>query len=173
MRDGVLRDRRHERHPEFRHKRYGCDDVKQSGVIMPRALRAAIDVVTEYRLWKDCAEIRPCHVTGLFLHSRQKRNPLDQPQVAALLPGPIRQAHEIASAAWALAIDALCAGRTAFSEDYSSSPGLPLARELADAWVAAGRDPNPGDEYELTRQLVAALDLGDWLDLVPCREAAP
>ena len=134
---------------------------------MPRLLLSAIDVLLEHRLWTRLPEIRPSQTVGLYLHARQKRNPLDQSQVAHALPEVVKRAHETGAAAWAIFIDQMCGGRTAHAAEYARSPGLPLARELADGWLKASVDFHPGDEYDLVRQFLEALRLDSWLEITP------
>ena len=134
---------------------------------MPRLLLTPIAVLVEYRLQSRLPEIRPSQITGLYLHSRQKRNPLDHPQVSRALPEYVRRAHETGGAAWAIFVDRLFGGRTDYAADYSRIHGLALARELADGWRKAAEDFHPGDEYDLVRQFVKALRLELWLDIKP------
>ena len=134
---------------------------------MPRLLLTPIDVLLEHRLRARLPEIRSSQTVGLYLHARQKRNPLDQPEVSAALPEQVRQAHETSGAAWAICIDRMCGGRTAHAADYSRIPGLPLARELADGWFKAVVDFHSGDEYDLVRQFLQALRLDSWLEIKP------
>ena len=139
--------------------------TKVTDTLMSRLLLSAIDVLLEHRLWTRLPEIRASQTVGLYLHARQKRNPLDQPEVSAALPEQVRRAHEISGAAWAMFIDRMCGGRTAYAESYARIPGLPMARELADGWLKAAADLHPGDEYDLIRQFVQALRLDSWLEI--------
>ena len=141
--------------------------AKVTDTLMPRLLLSPIDVLVEWRVWNDLQEIRPSQTVGLYLHARQKRNPLDQEQVARALPEMVKRAHETGAAAWAISIDKMCGGRTAHATEYARSPGLPLARELADGWLKAVVDFHPGDEYDLVRQFLQALRLNFWLEINP------
>ena len=141
--------------------------TKVTDTLMPRLLLSAIDILLEHRLWTRLPEIMPSLTVGLYLHARQKRNPMDQPEVARALPDYVRRAHEAGGAAWAIFIDRMCGGRTAYAADYARIPGLPLALELADGWLKAVVDFHPGDEYDLVRQLVQALRLDAWLEIRP------
>ena len=141
--------------------------TKVTDTLMPRLLLTPIAVLVECRLRSRLPEIRPSQTTGLYLHSRQKRNPLDHPQVSRALPEYVRRAHETGGAAWAIFVDRMSCGRTDYAADYSRIHGLALARELADGWRKAADDFHPGDEYDLVRQFVKALRLELWLDIKP------
>ncbi len=151
------------------HGRHGTANAqafiaKVTDTLMPRMLRTPLDALVEKRIWDRLPGIRPSQTVGLYLHARQKRNPLDQPQVASALPSEVKNAHEIGAAAWAIYIDRLCGVRTAFAADYGRSPGFPLARELADGWWKGSLAFHPGDEYDLVRQCAQALGIEAWLD---------
>jgi len=141
--------------------------AKVTDTLMARLLLSPVDLLLEHRLWTRLPEIRPSQTVGMYLHARQKRNPLDQSQVARALPTPVRQAHETAGAAWAIFIDRICGGRTSYAADYARVSGLPLSRELADGWLKAAVDFHAGDEYDLVRQFVQALRLDAWLEIKP------
>jgi tetratricopeptide (TPR) repeat protein len=141
--------------------------TKATDTLMSRLLLTPVDVLVECRLWEHLPGIRPSHTVSLYLHARQKRNPLEQAQVARALPETVKRAHETSAAAWAIFIDGMCAGRTAYAADYARSPGFPMARELAESWQQASMDFHPGDEYALARQFVQALRLDSWLRIAP------
>jgi len=142
---------------------------KVTDTLMPRLLLSAIDVLLEHRLWTRISELRPSQTVGLYLHARQKRNPLDQPDVSRALPGYVRSAQETSGAAWAIFVDRMSGGRTAHAAEYVRIPGSSLARELADGWLKATMDFHPGDEYDLVRQFVQALGLEPWLMIQPLK----
>ncbi len=139
--------------------------VKVTDTLMPRLLLSPIDAILESVLWTRQAALRSSQTVGLYLHARQKRNPLDQPQVTRALPVPVQRAHETAAAAWALFIDKMCGGRTAYAAEYARCEGLPLARELAEAWQTVAMNIRPGDEYGLVRQFVEAMRLDAWMGI--------
>ena len=141
--------------------------TKVTDTLMPRLLRSAIDILLEYRLWTRLPQIRPSQTVGIYLHARQKRNPLEQPDVSHALPSYVRSAQETSGAAWAIFVDRMSGGRTAHAADYAQVPGFSLARELADGWHKATMDSQPGDEYDLVRQFVQALRLDLWLAIRP------
>jgi|GEM_PF-833262 len=135
--------------------------------LMSRLLFTVMDVLVEHRVYARLPEIRASQTVGLYLHSRQKRNPLDQPQVSRALPFLVKQAHEISAAAWAIFIDKVNRNASAYASDYSCISGLPLSREFADGWLNAVKDFKSGDEYELVRQFVQVLRLDGWLEMKP------
>ena len=141
--------------------------TKATDTLMPRLLLSPIDALVERRLWDRLPGIRASQTVSLYLHARQKRNPLDQAQVSKALPEKVKRAHETGATAWAIFIDQMCGGRTAYAADYARCPGLPLARELAETWQKAVMDFHPGDEYALVQQFIQALRLDSWLDIRP------
>ena len=141
--------------------------TKVTDTLMPRLLLTPIAVLVEHRLRSRLPAIRPSLATGLYLHARQKRNPLDQPQVASAIPECVRRDHETGAAAWAIFIDRMCSGSTDYASDYLRVPGLVLAREIADGWFKAAEDFHPGDEYVLVRKFVKDLRLDSWLEIKP------
>ena len=141
--------------------------AKATDTLMSRLLFTVLDVLIEQRIYVRLPDIRPSQTVGLYLHSRQKRNPLDQPKVFQALPSLVRQAHETSAAAWAIFIDRLNRNASSYASDYAGIPGLPLSREFADGWLNSIKDFKPGDEYELVRQFVQALRLDGWLEIKP------
>lgn len=141
--------------------------AKVTDTLMNRLLFTVIDVLIENGVYARLPEIRPSQTVGLYLHSRQKRNPLDQPKVSRALPTPVRQAHETSAAAWAIFIDRMNRNASSYASDYAGIPGLPLSREFVDGWLNAVKDFKTGDEYELVRQFVQALRLEGWLEIKP------
>jgi tetratricopeptide (TPR) repeat protein len=141
--------------------------AKVTDTLMSRMLFTAMDCLIENRVYVRLPEIRASQTVGLYLHSRQKRNPLDQPKVSQALPPPVRQVHETGAAAWAIFTDKVNRNASSYASDYASIPGLPLSREFADGWLNALKTFKPGDEYELVRQFVQALRLEGWLEMKP------
>ena len=141
--------------------------AKVTDVLMRRLLFTPMALLVEQRVYVRLPEIRPSQTVGLYLHSRQKRNPLDQPKVAQAIPPLVKQAHETSAAAWAIFIDKLNRNASSYASDYAFISGITLSRELADGWLKAVKTFKPGDEYELVRQFVQALGLEGWLEMKP------
>ena len=102
--------------------------AKATDTLMSRLLLSPIDVLVEWRVWNGLQKIRPNQTVSLYLHARQKRNPLDQAQVAHALPEMVKRTHETGAAAWAIFIDHMCGGRTAYAVDHAHPWSAPGAR---------------------------------------------
>ena len=132
--------------------------------LMNRLLLAPLDVLLDHRLYVRFHDLRPSQFVGMHLRQNQNRNPLVRPEVSRVVPAPVKKSHEIVSAAYALFVDYMTHGRTAYAAEFGKISGMPLARELADEWRKAALEFQPGNEYDLLRQFIKTMGLGTWMN---------
>ncbi|MFC1461670.1 tetratricopeptide repeat protein [Verrucomicrobiota bacterium] len=135
--------------------------------LMSRMLLAPLDAILDYRLYARDHDLKPSQFTGMYLRQNQNQNPLIRPEVSRVVPVPVKRAHEIASAAYALFVDSMTHGRTAYAAEFRKIPGMPLAREFADGWQKAAVAFQPGEQYDLLRAFVKAFRLNAWIEIRP------
>ena len=128
--------------------------------LMPQLPEFPLYALADMRLWTKLPAIRPSQFIGIYLFATRRRHPLDSAEVSKGLPLAFRNAFETAAAAWALYVDRITGGRSRWSQPYALSPGMPLARDIADAWhhsfeSAAATAP-------VTSELLDALKASDW-----------
>ena len=126
-----------------------------------------IDMIVEQRLYDQNPLLHPSQLAYLHATLQESQRALDDTSIRSTSPRLIWQANVTLNAAYALFVDHLYTGRTAYAEPYRQYTLFAAAQRLFDLWQEAMRDFKSGDEYDLVDEYARILHLQRWYEWVP------
>lgn len=119
-----------------------------------------IDMLIDYRLSRNCPELRNSQFVSLHLLYYEETIPvLTSPEIKATTPKQIYRANIAMNCAAALFVDHLYQGKTDYSGAYRQSNVYSKGEKLFDLWQQTAKYFEPGYEYELVDQFAQVLGL--------------
>jgi Tfp pilus assembly protein PilF len=120
-----------------------------------------LDLFIERGVHADFPALRDAQFAGLAKQMAENAQIIGAPQARELIPGRALQASLAMSAAFALFVDDLYGGRTAYADAYGAAGALPAGRKLYNLFRKMAGDKRPAVEYELVDAWAGELNLRD------------
>jgi len=121
-----------------------------------------IDMVIEKRIWRDYPELRESQFCGLASIAHNSRKVTMDPKIRDFVPPTLLRINDILNAVFALFVDELFDGATAYADAYRKFPIFGDAEKLYTLWKEESTDPTPGAEYDLVDSFGKFLGIADW-----------
>ena len=121
-----------------------------------------IDMVIERRIWRDYPELRESQFCGLASIAHNSRKVTMDPKIRDFVPPTLLRINDILNGVFALFVDELFEGATAYAFAYSKFPTFKDAEKLYALWKEKSADLSPGGEYDLVDAFGEFLGIGDW-----------
>jgi cytochrome c-type biogenesis protein CcmH/NrfG len=132
-----------------------------------------IDMVIERRIWKDYPELRESQFCGLASIAHNSRKVTMDPKIRDFVPPTLLRVNDILNAVFALFVDELFEGATAYADSYRKFPTFKDSEKLFVLWKDQSSDLIPGSEYDLVDAFGAFLGIRDWYTWKPDRGFIP
>jgi hypothetical protein len=126
-----------------------------------------LDLFIERGLQADFPALRDAQFAGLAKQMADNARIISAPQARELIPARALQASLAMSAAFALFVDDLYGGRTAYADAYAAAGALPAGRKLYNLFRKLAGDKRPAVEYDLVDAWASELNLRDLYTWVP------
>lgn len=123
-----------------------------------------IDMVIERRIRKEYPELREAQFCGLASIAHNSRKVTTDPKIRDFVPPTLLRINDILNGAFALFVDELFEGATAYADAYSKFSTFKDAEKLFALWKKKSVDLKPGDEYDLVDVFGEFLGIRDWYD---------
>jgi hypothetical protein len=117
--------------------------------------------------------LRPSQFASVYLMYAEALPALTDAEIKKMSPRLIWKANVALNCAYALFLDSLYEGRTAYAEPYSTYTALDTARRLLHLWQEAMKGFKAGDEYALVDEYARILGLERWYEWQPDRAVPP
>ena len=121
-----------------------------------------IDMLIEKRIWRDYPELRESQFCGLASIAHNSRKVTMDPKIRDFVPPTLLRINDILNAVFALFVDELFEGATAYALAYSKFPTFKDAEKLYALWKEKSTDLTPGGEYDLVDTFGEFLGIRDW-----------
>ena len=121
-----------------------------------------IDMVIERRIWRDYPELRESQFCGLASIAHNSRKVTMDPKIRDFVPPTLLRINDILNGVFALFVDELFEGATAYAFAYSKFPTFKDAEKLYALWKEKSADLSPGGEYDLVDAFGEFLGIRDW-----------
>jgi len=121
-----------------------------------------IDMVIERRIWKEYPELREAQFCGLASIAHNSRKVTMDPKIRDFVPPTLLRINDILNGVFALFVDELFEGATAFAVAYSKLPTFKDAEKLYALWKEKSANQMPGGEYDLVDSFGEFLGIRDW-----------
>ena len=136
-----------------------------------------LDLFIERRMFGEFPALRDAQFVDLARQMADNARIAAEPQARELIPQRLLQANLAMGAAFALFVDDLFGGATAYAAAYQATGMLPTGRKLYTLFQAAAAGGQPGAEYALVDAWADELRLRDWYiwraDTAACRIPPP
>ena len=132
-----------------------------------------IDMVIERRIWKEYPELREAQFCGLASIAHNSRKVTMDPKIRDIVPPTLLCINDILNGVFALFVDELFEGATAYSAAYSKFPTFKDAEKLFVLWKKQSANLTPGSEYDLVDSFGEFLGIRDWYTWKPDRGFLP
>ena len=121
-----------------------------------------LDLFIERRIFGEFPGLRDAQFVDLARQMADNARIAAEPQARELIPQRLLQANLAMGAAFALFVDDLFGGATAYAAAYQATGMLPTGRKLYTLFQAAAAGGQPGAEYALVDAWADELRLRDW-----------
>jgi len=132
-----------------------------------------IDMVIEKRIWRDYPELRESQFCGLASIVHNSRRVTMDPKIRDFVPPTLLRINDILNAVFALFVDELFEGATAYADSYRKFPTFKDSEKLFVLWKDQSSDLTPGSEYDLVDAFGEFLGIRDWYTWKPDRGFLP
>jgi tetratricopeptide (TPR) repeat protein len=123
-----------------------------------------IDMVIEQRIWNEYPELREAQFCGLASIAHNARKVTMDAKIRDFVPPTLLRINDILNAMFALFVDELSEGATAYADAYRKLPAFRDAEKLFTHWKEKSTDLKPGGEYDLVDAFGEFLGIRDWYD---------
>ena len=121
-----------------------------------------IDMVIERRIWKDYPELRESQFCGLASIAHHSRKVTMDPKIRDFVPPTLLRINDVLNGVFALFVDELFEGATAYADAYRKFPTFKDSEKLFVLWKEKSSDLTPGSEYDLVDAFGEFLGIRDW-----------
>ena len=121
-----------------------------------------IDMVIERRIREDYPELREAQFCGLASIAHNSRKVTMDPKIRDFVPPTLLRINDILNALFALFVDELSEGATAYADAYRKFPAFGDSEKLFALWKEKTTDLLPGGEYDLVDDFAEFLGIRDW-----------
>jgi len=121
-------------------------------------------MVIEQRIWNEYPELREAQFCGLASIAHNSRKVTMDAKIRDFVPPTLLRINDILNAMFALFVDELSDGATAYADTYRKLPAFRDAEKLFTHWKEKSTDLKPGGEYELVDDFGEFLGIRDWYD---------
>ena len=121
-----------------------------------------IDMVIERRIWRDYPELRESQFCGLASIAHNSRKVTMDPKIRDFVPPTLLRINDILNGVFALFVDELFEGATAYADAYRKFPTFKDSEKLFALWKEKSSDLTPGSEYNLVDAFGEFLGIRDW-----------
>lgn len=132
-----------------------------------------IDMVIERRICRDYPELRESQFCGLASIAHNSRKVTMDPKIRDFVPPTLLRINDILNGVFALFVDELLEGATAYADAYRKFPTFKDAEKLFALWKEKSSDLTPGSEYDLVDAFGEFLGIRDWYTWKSDREFLP
>jgi tetratricopeptide (TPR) repeat protein len=132
-----------------------------------------IDMVIERRIKDNYPEVLEAQFCGLASIAHNARKVTMDPKLRDFVPPTLQRINDILNAVFALFVDELFEGATAYAEAYSKFPTFKDAEKLYALWKEKSTDLSPGSEYDIVDSFGEFLGIRDWYTWKPDRGFIP
>jgi Flp pilus assembly protein TadD len=123
-----------------------------------------IDMVIERRIREEYAVLREAQFCGLASIAHDSRKVTMDPKIRDFVPSTLLRINDILNAAFALFVDELSEGATAYADAYRKFSTFSDSEKLFALWKEKSKDLKPGDEYDLVDVFAEFLGIRDWYE---------
>ena len=127
-------------------------------------LNCPIDMMIERRIKKDYPELREAQFCGLASIAHNSRKVTIDPKIRDFVPPTLLRINDILNAVFALFVDELSEGATAYADAYRKFPTFSDSEKLLALWKEKSTDLKLGGEYDLVDDFAEFLGIRDWYD---------
>jgi tetratricopeptide (TPR) repeat protein len=121
-----------------------------------------IDMVIERRICRDYPELRESQFCGLASIAHNSRKVTMDSKIRDFVPPTLLRINDILNAVFALFVDELSEGATAYADAYRKFPTFKDSEKLFALWKEKSSDLTPGSEYDLVDAFGEFLGIRDW-----------
>lgn len=121
-----------------------------------------IDMVIERRIREEYPELCESQFCGLASIAHNARKVTMDVKIRSFVPPTLLRINDILNAVFALFVDELFDGATAYADAYRKFPTFGDAEKLYALWKEESADPTPGAEYDLVDSFGKFLGIADW-----------
>lgn len=127
-----------------------------------RLFNMPLDMIIETRLFEQLPQLRSSQFASLDKAFRDGVKGLEDPDTRRLTPRTVYNATMAMEAAYAMFIDHLWQGRTAYAEAYERTRHHRSGKKLFEMWLEVKDSLQSGDEYDLVDRVADALRVSGW-----------
>lgn len=121
-----------------------------------------IDMVIERRIREEYPQLRESQFCGLASIAHNARKVTMDVKIRSFVPPMLLRTNDILNAVFALFVDELFEGATAYADAYRKFPTFGDAERLYALWKEKSADLPPGAEYDLVDSFGKYLGIADW-----------
>ncbi|MCX8494221.1 MAG: tetratricopeptide repeat protein [Chthoniobacterales bacterium] len=121
-----------------------------------------IDMEIERRIWRDYPELRESQFCGLASIAHNSRKVTMDPKIRDFVPPTLLRINDILNGVFALFVDELFEGATAYADAYRKFLTFKDTEKLFALWKEKSSDLTPGSEYHLVDAFGEFLGIRDW-----------
>jgi hypothetical protein len=123
-----------------------------------------IDMVIERRIRKEYPELGEAQFCGLASIAHNSRKVTMDPKIRDFAPPTLLRINDILNGVFALFVDELFEGATAYADAYRKLPNFKDTESLFALWKEKSAQLTPGVEYDLVDAFGEFLGIRDWYD---------
>jgi len=121
-----------------------------------------IDMVIERRIREEYPELWESQFCGLASIAHNARKVTMDVKIRSFVPPTLLRINDILNIVFALFVDELFEGATAYADAYRKFPTFGDAEKLYALWKEQSADLKPGAEYDLVDSFGKFLGIADW-----------
>jgi tetratricopeptide (TPR) repeat protein len=121
-----------------------------------------LDMMIERRIRSEFASLEPNQFLSIGVFAKEAWQTNNAPEVRKLTPKKVIDASLALNGAYALCIDDLFQGATAFAENYRPLEAFATSRRLWEHFRSRGCNLRPGEEYDLVDEFADIVGLIGW-----------
>jgi hypothetical protein len=121
-----------------------------------------IDMVIESRIREEYPQLGESQFCGLASIAHNARKVTMDEKIRIFVPPTLLRINDILNAVFALFVDELFEGATAYADAYRKFPTFGDAENLYALWKEKSTDLTPGAEYDLVDSFGKFLGIADW-----------
>jgi len=121
-----------------------------------------IDMVIERRIREEYPELWESQFCGLASIAHNARKVTMDVKIRSFVPPTLLRINDILNAVFALFVDELFDGATAYADAYRKFPTFGDAEKLYTLWKEESTDLTPGAEYDLVDSFGKYLGIANW-----------
>jgi Tfp pilus assembly protein PilF len=126
-----------------------------------------LDMVIERHIRSTFPVLHPSQFLSVGLMATEAWQTNSSPEVLKMTPRKIMRASLSLNGAYALFLDDLFQGASAFTAPYRSLESFPFSQRLWTHWQERSGNLGPGDEYRLVDEFADIVGLRDWYEWKP------